>query len=270
MDIEYLLKTFQISSETDKPLYEQLASYLQMQIRMGTMKPGDKMIPEEEIAKALGMSRTTVRQAMDRLSEQGLIQRYRRKGTFVTKPQLKRPINYLYNFTENMRGLGVNPTSRVISAAVENAAEEIAAHLQLPNSQMQVFHLVRLRCAEDDPILYENSYIPYYLCPGIEHIDFRVNSLYHILSAQYGLNLYHATETIEAICISEQDAELLQCDDNSPGYRITRISNLDTGYIFEYTSSVTLAERCVFQLELYKNSSASKNPLDFKRQVSLP
>ena len=269
MDTSSFINTFKFSQHSDIPLYEQLLSYFRLMIQAGELKPGDKVITEGELCRLLNISRTTVRLAMDQLASEGLIIRYRGKGSFIADPKMKRPLNYLYNFTENMRELGVTPNSLIIKASVETSEDIIRQRLSLPASQMKVFHLLRLRCANDEPILLEDTYIPYYLCEGIEKTDFSTNSLYQTLSGKYALNLYHATETIEAISISQTDARYLACKAKAPGYRITRISDLDSGYPFEFTMSVTRAERCMFQLELYKNSNASKNTLNFLRQVNL-
>lgn len=269
LDIDYFNETFHFSPDSDSPLYEQLASYIKIQIQAGVLKPGDQMITETNLCKILNISRTTVRQCMDRLVDEGLLVRYRGRGSFIADPKMKRNINYLYNFTENMKELGAVPTSIVIKSEVIEADQFIRDQLKLPPTQTKVFRLYRLRCANDKPILFEKTFIPYYLCERIEHFDFSSVSLYHVLSERYALNFYRATETIEAIIINKEDSELLKCTAKVPGYKIQRISYLDSGFIFEFTTSITRADRCVFQMELYKNTSASKNPVDIRRQVTL-
>lgn len=269
MDIDYFKETFHFSPNSDSPLYEQLASYIKIQIQAGVLKPGDQMITETNLCTILNISRTTVRQCMDRLVNEGLLVRYRGRGSFIADPKMKRNINYLYNFTENMKELGAVPTSIVIKSEVIEADQFIRDLLKLPHTQTKVFKLYRLRCANNDPILFEKTFIPYYLCERIEYFDFSSVSLYHVLSERYTLNLYRATETIEAIIINKEDAELLKCTAKVPGYKIQRVSYLDSGFIFEFTTSITRADKCAFQLELYKNTSASKSPIDIRRQVTL-
>lgn len=269
MKLTYFEETFQFSPDTTIPLYEQLTSYFRIQIQAGMLVPGEKLITEKEISDVLDISRTTVRQAMDQLVAEGLVIRYRGKGSFVASPKLKRPLNQLYNFTDNMNELGATPSSIVLTCNIENVDSFIHQKLKLPPNQTVAFHLTRLRCANNEPILLEDTYIPYYLCEGIEHIDFSNYSLYQTLANRFSLNLYHATETIEAINIGKMEAELLNCKLKSPGYKITRVSHLDNGVSFEYTTSITKADRCLFQLELYKNNSPTKNSLDFQRHVNL-
>lgn len=270
LDIDYFKETFYFSVDSNIPLYEQLASYIKMNIQSGVLKPGDQMITENSLCKVLNISRTTVRQCMNRLVDEGLIIRRRGKGSFIANQKLKRNINYLYNFSENMRSIGALPTSIVLTKEViEVTDERIIELLQLPMTQTKAFHLVRLRCANGVPLLLENTYIPYYLCNGIEKLNFESASLYDSLSYQYSLNLYHAYETIEAIIINSRNAKLLKCNSIIPGYQIERISHLDSGYVFELTTSITRADKCVFRLELYKNTALSKNKLDFQRSMNI-
>jgi len=109
MGDDAFLSAFRFSEGSSAPLYAQLAEYLRHRIRSGALKPGDRMIAENEIVKKLAISRTTVRLAFDQLVDEGLIVRYRGKGTFVAEPKLKRNINYLYSFTENIRASGAVP-----------------------------------------------------------------------------------------------------------------------------------------------------------------
>lgn len=269
MDINYFKETFQFQLGSSKPLYEQLDSYIRIQIKAGILKPGEQMITENQLCEILNVSRNTVRQSLNRLVDDGLLVRYRGKGSFIADEKIKRPINYLYNFTENMLSLGSTPSSVVLSHEVMEADEKIKEKLQLPQGQVKVYNLVRLRCADGVPILYERTYIPYYLCPGIENINFETVSLYHILDERYKLNLYHATETIEAVLINQTEANLLQCKAKSAGYKINRISYLDSGFTFEFTTSITRADKCVFQMELYKNPSNNKLPVNIQRHVHL-
>lgn len=269
MDSELFQSTFQFQNDSNKSMHEQLFLYFEHMIKSGEIKEGERLITETEVCRILNISRTTVRQATNRLEEEGLIQRIRGKGSFVLSRKMARPINYLYNFTENMHQLGKFPKSIILNSSVDYVDNHVRAKLNLPRTQDKVFHLTRIRCAGEQPILIEDTYIPYYLCEEIEKTDFSNHSLYQTLEEEYSLNLYHATETIDAIQITKAEAELLKCKPQSTGYRIRRISHLDSGFIFEYTSSITRADQCSFQLELYKNPHSSKNPVEFQRNVNL-
>lgn len=269
MDIEYLKKTFHFSETSTTPLYIQLVSYFRLQIQTGELRPGDQMIPETVLSEALKVSRTTIRQAMNYLVSEGLLTRRRGKGTFISNPKLKRNINYLYDFTENILSIGAVPSSIVlVSERLDITPEPIRSVLQLKAPDLRTFHLERLRCANQEPILIERTYIPYFLCEGIEQYDFSQQSLYRVLTDKYALQHYHASETIEADLISKEESVLLHCSSRSACYHITRVSKLDTGLIYEYTDSTTRADKCVFHLELYKKQNHNV-PFKIQRTLSV-
>jgi GntR family transcriptional regulator len=241
---------------------------MKMQIQAGIFKTGERVIAEDEFCKTLSISRTTVRLAMNRLVEEGLIIRYRGKGSFIADQKLRRNINYMYNFTENMRNMGVTPSSIILESRVIQADSSVTQKMRLPEDNFKVFCLKRVRCANAIPLLLEKTYIPYYLCDGIELFDFTHLSLYEMLKSKYSLNMYHAVETIEAILIDKETSARLCCKSRMPGYKIERISYLDTGYIFEYTTSVTRADKCIFRLDLYCNTGNAKELIDFERKMN--
>ena len=270
LDNEYFKQSFHFTSEGNLPLYIQLAAYIRMQIQTGVLKPGDQMIPENALCEILKVSRTTVRQSMNRLVEEGLLVRYRGKGSFIASPKIQRNINYLYNFTDDMISLGATPSSTIIKAdVIEKPPDAVIQALQLSQGQQTTFFLDRLRCANTEPILWERTYVPYFLCRGIELYPFENISLYHVLCERFSLNLYHAIETLEAVIINKDEAANLHCEPRVAGYKIQRISYLDSGLPFEFTMSVTRADRCVFQVDLYKNSAVNKVPVEIQRHIHL-
>jgi GntR family transcriptional regulator len=240
-----------------------------MQIKASVLKPGDRMIAENELCAILNVSRTTVRQSMSHLADDGLLVRYRGKGSFIADEKMRRNINYFYNFTENIRGAGAVPGSIVLKQEIKKADQFICEKLKLSANNDRVFFLSRLRCADKVPILLEHTYIPYYLCEGIEAFDFSERSLYQTLSGNYALNLFHAEETIEAVIIRGKNKETLQCKTLTPGYKIERISYLDSEYIFEYTTSLTRSDKCIFRLDLYNNTKNARKGVDFERQLQI-
>jgi GntR family transcriptional regulator len=269
LSVEYFKQTFEFIPGSNIPLYAQLAAYIKIHIQASVFKPGDKMIAEQDLCGILRVSRTTIRQSMNRLVDEGLLVRYRGKGSFIADQKLRRNINYMYNFTENIRDSGAVPSSIVLQNEVRQASPIINEKLRLPRGTDRVFFLSRLRCADNEPLIIEKTYIPYYLCEGIEAIDFSGVSLYQTLSGRYSLNLFHAVETIEAVIISGDNERKLKCRGRMPGYRIQRISYLESGYIFEYTTSVTRADKCIFRLDLYKNANSVKHNVDFERQLQV-
>jgi len=253
LTLAYFNATFRLAAENNMPIHRQLTEYLTQQIRSKVLRPGDRMLAENSIAEALGISRTTVRVTLDHLVEDGLLIRHRGRGSFIAEPRLRRQVNYLYNFTQNIRESGAEPSSQVLQCQVVAADAKCCEKLQLPAADPKVFVLKRLRLADNKPLLLETSRIPYYLCPGIEKFDFSKRSLYATLAEKYALKIDCAAETIAAVIIDHESEKLLGCQTPTPGYRIERIAKLASGVICEYTSSVTRADQCVFELDLRAN-----------------
>ena len=265
----FMSENFCFSDELNSPMYIQLAAFIRHQITLGIFKKNDRMATENELCTMLNISRTTVRLAMNELLEEGLLIRKRGRGSFITERKINRRLNSLYNFTESMREQNIEPHSEVISARVCEANETIAGQLQLPSGQNKVFRLERIRYGDDTPLLHETTYITYNLCPGIENQDFSKYSLYDVLKTRYGLTIYHASETLEAIIIEAATAASLKCSAGpTPGYRIERVSSLETGFVFEYTTSVTRADKCKFRVDMYSADHPSTRPsIGFSRQL---
>lgn len=231
------------------PLYRQLACYMRKAISDGRWVPG-KLIPSENtISTESGISRTTVRLAFRELFVEGLIIRRRGLGTFVNEPRIQRNLNNLYSFTEDMLKAEKKPSSRVLVRKIMQADAELAHSLSVPEST-RVFCTKRVRLADGRPMLVETTFVPYALCKGIEAENLESASLYALLAEKYGTEPFRATETYEAVLVTEQDAAILDVRPGTPAFLITRTGYLKDGTVFEYTESVTPGSRCRFEIGL--------------------
>ncbi|PJG82481.1 GntR family transcriptional regulator [Caviibacterium pharyngocola] len=244
---DHFKQHFVLNLQSELPIYRQIENYVTAQVRLGTFQENDKMISENELCDLLNISRTTVRQAMDALYKKGIVQKIRGKGTFIASEKIQRNINQVYNFSESMTALGHQPSSIVLSSEIITADEELAEILKLPEFNRKVFKLERIRKADDMPMIWETSYIPYYLCPSIETVDFEHRSLYNVLEKIFQLEVKTANETIEAIVLTEEMTRLLECPQMA-GFFIHRTAYLDEHTVLEYTHSITRADKCTFQL----------------------
>ncbi|CUH97817.1 hypothetical protein P22_3963 [Propionispora sp. 2/2-37] len=256
---------FNIVHESTVPLYYQLFTLIKNEIQNGTLKPGDLLPPESQLCSQYGLSRSTVRQALNQLVEENLVIRRRGKGSFVAEKKLSRNLNHLYNFTEDMFELGIYPHSHVLENTVEYATGEIAKKLNLNEGTTKVFKLTRLRLANTEPLLLEITHIPLYLCPDIVNEDFSNTSLYNFLKSRYNLNLHKAIETYEAVKLNKEMARLLSCKSGASAFKIQRIAYLDSGIPFELTNSYQKGTACKLRLELYAN----QNKVNFSRETTI-
>lgn len=234
----------QLFEEDALPLYYQLINIIKRDIENGSLKPGDKMPSEQALCEKYSVSRITVRQAMLSLVGEGLFYRKQGKGTFVTKPKLPRNINNLYNFSASMKDLHILPTSKVLEQKVIDAPVLIIRYLHLEEKDSKIIKLVRVRLANDEPIMIETSYIPYNLAPSIATEDMGHNSIYGLFMLRYRLRITNAEETYEAVLINKKQAKLLHCNPLSPGFFIERIAFLENEIPVEYSNSTVCADRC--------------------------
>ncbi|SCW64434.1 GntR family transcriptional regulator [Paenibacillus tianmuensis] len=258
----WLLNFKMNDTESDTPLYSQLLETMKQAIQSGSLKAGDPLPSESQLCKWLQVSRTTIRLAMDQLSEQGLIVRRRGRGSTVASPKLHRTLDHLYNFTEDMLVLQAVPESIVLESIIFSAGLTIGNMLNLPYDE-QVLRLSRIRKANGEPILLEHTYLPMTKFPSLETVDFTSQSLYRLLRDEYHVQMGHATETYECVSLSKETAKLLQTAAGSPAFHVKRIAFTKSCIPFEYTESFARGDRCIFQAKLTSNQDS----VDFKGAV---
>jgi len=253
-DPKQILLNGHVSIDSDVPLYYQLISIIKRNLSVGLLKPGDLIPSEAELCEALGISRSTVRQAIGELESEGLVVRRRGKGTFISEPKLYRAVEDIYSFTNEMKGLGLSPSSIVRGFESIAPTDDVAQALHLDSSQ-KVYMIVRLRCANDEPLLLETTFIPVAMLPGLTKEAVETGSIYTLLHDAGLMVPDVAEETYEAMVINDTTAALLKCKPGIGGFFVERRTWSRSGEIFELTQSVIRGDRSKFVLKL-KGASA--------------
>ena len=189
--------------------YEQVSAYLYSRIAAGDYPVGEKIPTENELASLLGVSRPTVRQALDGLARAGYLVRIKGKGTFVTQPKvMHESTTFLTGYREESRKNHRILRTRVLALETERASERVAQALALEPGE-RVTRLTRLRWLEDyhngAPVVYTTVYVPYKLFPDMVQIDFTDTSFYSVLSAR-NLEVKHAVRNLEVALPERQGA----------------------------------------------------------------
>jgi GntR family transcriptional regulator len=203
-----------IEPDSSRPRYHQLQEILREQC--ASWEPGQLIPSELELCHMYSVSRTTVRKALDHLTQEGLLYRIQGKGTFVAPPKLReRFVHRLAGIHEDMASRGVTIRTQVLEQAVVPASKLVAPELQLVVGS-PVIKLVRLRFVNDEPLLISTTFLPYRSFPGLENEDLTDASLYAVLREKYGVQIGQGTRLVEAAPCTEEEAELLHIAPATP------------------------------------------------------
>ena len=235
------------------PLHTQICEALRQQIQSTKLKPGETFPSERELAERYGVSRMTVRQALHRLRQEGLIYHERGVGTFVSSRKIDVHTRNLGGFSEEMSSLGFKPSSRVLELkCVPPPGEEVAQDLNLEKGE-KVFHLERLRLADDEPMAFEVTYLPATLCPELDKVDLTKNSLYQILVQNYDVQMHHAAESLEAAAATKFTAKQLGIKPGTPVLVVHRVVYSESNQPLESAYTTYRADRYRATFYLSKN-----------------
>jgi GntR family transcriptional regulator len=254
-----------LESSEGIPKYVQIARILRERIQRQEYAPGVQIPTEVDLCEAYQVSRITVREAINKLVQEGWLDRRQGKGTYVVHQKLRRNIAKVYSFSSDMRQLGMAPRSHVLCLRVEEAPPAIADRMKLPETNHRVTRITRVRIANDVPVLVETAMIPEYLCPRLAERDFEHGSLYRILTEEYRLMPHHAEETYEAIILSKEDAAILEKDPDvpQPAFAIQRVTYLETGVPIEYGTSVGRGDLLTLAINMVADKA------DFQRVIGV-
>jgi len=211
-----------IDRNSPLPLYYQLKQLLVEQIANGGWQPGDILPTEHSLQKEHKLSRTTVRQAIRELELEGLVSRFRGRGTFVAEPKIMHgpePHNSLTNFLIQQ---GKNPGWEVISSQWGVPQKTVADRLQIKQG-VEVFCLLRLRLSDEEPIGYIESYVSPAYRDAIDEEKFDQDSSFDYLKGKGHLVNSRALRILEAVPAQEEEASRLGVDIGAPMLQVRRL-----------------------------------------------
>ncbi|WP_018658122.1 GntR family transcriptional regulator [Actinomadura flavalba] len=189
------------------PKYLQLRAILLEMIEQERLGPDAPVPSERELCRRFGVSRMTVRQAVDQLVAEDRLRRIPGVGTFVARPKVQMP-KELVSFTEDMRARGLRPASRDLGARTVPADAEIARLFGV-DPGTPVHQIERLRLADGEPMAVERSHILAAFAPDLPERRTPEGSLFRELQDEYGVVLDAGEQTIEAGPVGDADAALL-------------------------------------------------------------
>jgi GntR family transcriptional regulator len=241
--------TDRVSRQSKSPLYEQIYQLLRTKISEGQLRPGDLLPSEAELVEQYQVSRATVRQALDELVSDGLIQRKQGRGTFVSPHNVEQGLVRIVSFTEDMQRRGLEPGTKLRSAELLPATDALARHLEIPVGE-PLARIERLRLADGEPMSIEMSYLVHRYCPGILEQDYTTQSLRKMLEDRYGIRFSSARQSIRAITTTKDIAEALSVKNSGALLYIERISYTEYDVPIEYLRLFHRGDRYTLYTEL--------------------
>jgi GntR family transcriptional regulator len=244
----------QLRSDGTAPLYMQLKTILASQINRGELRPHERLPSERQLCRNFGISRMTVRHALNALAQGGLVYTEPGKGIFVADPRLSLNVQVsLAGWSEDILRSGATPSSILLAACLCRATPEQAKALHATEEE-ELVKIERLRMVDKVPLAVQTAYLPHRHCPDILRLDLATQSLIRILGKEYGLRLARAEETVRAMLANPEERELLGLSDPAPVLSTERTTYLDTGEVIEFSQGTFCGEwyRLKFGLDPYK------------------
>jgi GntR family transcriptional regulator len=232
------------------PLYHQLKTHIHRQIAQGLWKPGDRIPSESEIGEEFKISRTTVRQAIGELENDGVLIRKHGVGTFVARPHIEKRATKLTGFTQDMRSRGLKPSSTVLHKQLIPAPADVASWLNVPVNEPVVM-IKRLRLADDEPMGIDTVYYPHAKYGGLLDEDLENSSLYELLAEKYNTLPTRSELQLSAGECSVEDARDLGIRRGNPVLQLVRTTFDQNNEPFEQVYALLRGDRYIFYVEQF-------------------
>ncbi|MDP4108484.1 MAG: GntR family transcriptional regulator [Bacillota bacterium] len=246
-----MLENKRLDKKVPIPLYFQLKSILLKEIETGEYPVGALIPTENELSDIFEISRTTVRQAITELVQEGHLYRVKSKGTFVSKPKIKQDfIQKIQSFNDEMRNAGKNPGTEILAFEIKTLTEEQSADTHFPANE-KVIYLHRKRLADNEPIVRVETYLPYRLCSFILQENFEVESLYKVLSQNPTTKISKVMRIVEAIGADTIDAKTLGIKRGAPVHCFQTFGFNNEGEQIEYSVAHYRGDQSRFQVNVY-------------------
>jgi len=235
----------------------------------GELRRGEKLGAERDLAVDLGISRSTLRQALAALEREGVVNRVpgRGGGTFVTAPKVDRDLSRIVGVPALLRDQGFLAGTRVIRAAVLAADDQTAQALDLEPGAL-VLAVVRIRLADGSPISLEDARFPADRFPDLLEQSLG-GSIYEVLQAHYGVSPAEAEERIEVRLSSADEAQILGVVEGAALLSITRRTCDADGRPIEFSHDLFRADRTLITVRTRGNQGTAGSARTRGRVVEL-
>ena len=232
----------------DETEYMRVKRLLSREILSGVYPENSKLPTERELCEKYQVSRITVRQALQKLEEEGHILRQQGRGTFVKPRVIEQPLSSLYSFSEELKKQNITSGTRMLSLTTVPAQPPVQRILGLEAGAL-IRVVCRLRLANEMPYVYETSYIPAEFLGDATGDEIALDGLYNTMQKVGGVRIDKATETFEAVLAPQYVAEALGRKGVLSVMQLDRVA-FSGGRVVEYCSGFICGDRYRFRVTL--------------------
>lgn len=237
--------------------YQLVEQTLLTRIQDGTYPEGSLIPKETELIAEFGVSRPTIRQAIQELVDQGYLEKKRKRGTLVRRTKIAQEFTHvLQSYDQEMAAKGLKTKTQVLVFREEVATPEVQTALGLQPGA-RVYELMRLRFANDKPVVLVTSYLPQALLPDLISVDFTKRSLYAELDAR-GLRVTNVQRKLEVQAADETTSALLATTPGAPLFYFHTTGRTASGQCLEYSIANYRGDSNYFVFNL--EQSTGRNP----------
>ncbi|BCJ49467.1 GntR family transcriptional regulator [Actinoplanes sp. NBRC 14428] len=199
-----------------------IADDLTAKIRAGELAPGSMLPPQKELSSRYGVTLVTLRQALQRLEDEGLVSQEPGRGTFVASPRLMYRLDSLRGLAEDLKAQGQAVTTHIVGQDMRRPPAWVAAHLEVPATR-RVLRLERLRLLSGRPAVHQLSWAPDRVGLRLADLDYSGASLYAVFAA-HGVVVHRASEVLRPALLDEDIAALMHQEAGLPVFVSDRVT----------------------------------------------
>jgi DNA-binding GntR family transcriptional regulator len=241
-----------INREDHQKLYLQLYDILKKKIESGEWVINSQIPTEEDLCSMFSVSRATVRTAVLELVRHGYLKRQQGKGTFIFKNVVSEGLSMLTSFRESLLEESLNFSTSLLARTVMMPVDDLDARLDIPPNK-HIIYIKRLSLTGNEPVLLQESYIPYHICPLLLEDDIENISLLELFEKKYGIRITRVRNHIDIAYLNAEEGRILGLPENSAAILLTQYFHSGET-LFMYTRSVKRPDRFQISIELERKA----------------
>ncbi len=243
------------------PLHKQISNWLRQQIEVGSLKKNEKLPSENELSDTFGVSRVTVRRALQTLENEQLIYPCQGLGSFVSDHRTHQSFAQLKDFSEELSGSGLKASSKVVSLEQEKVSKEVASYLNVKENSI-IVKLERVRLGNGQPIAYDVTWLPVFYGQLIEGFDLEETTIFKILENEFEIPIEKGCYRLEATHADATLSSHLDVREHTPLLLINRTSYTIGDKPIYFQKRYYRNDKIVFEVRTQRGNSGRKRPDD--------